>query len=159
MARQGSTKATMSAGITLPYLGTFTHAFDEKGRLTVPREWRGEGFEERLVAVPAETSSGKMLRVFPGSYFTREFARLADAPLDDARRVKLNRLFAVGQMLQLDSQNRIALKEELRTWAGLEKNAVMVGSGDHFQLLHPDVHAHDAPTIPTVEQVLREVRP
>jgi MraZ protein len=148
----------MNTSAALPYLGTFTHAFDEKGRLTVPREWRGEGFEERLVAVPADAGMGRMLRVFPGSFFAREFERLGDAPLDDPRRVKLNRLFAVGQMLQMDAQHRVALKEELRRWAGLEKTAVLVGAGDHFQMCEPSVHARADSGVPTVEQVMREVR-
>lgn len=148
----------MNPGATLPYLGTFTHAFDEKGRLTVPKEWRGEGFEDRLIAVPAQGPAGRMLRVFPGSYFAREFERLADAPLDDPRRVKLNQLFAVGQMLQLDTQNRVALKEELRSWAGLVKTVVLVGAGDHFQLREPEVHGREEGGMPTVEQVMREVR-
>jgi DNA-binding transcriptional regulator/RsmH inhibitor MraZ len=99
-----------------------------------------------------------MLRVFPGSFFAREFERLGDAPLDDPRRVKLNRLFAVGQMLQMDAQHRVALKEELRRWAGLEKTAVLVGAGDHFQMCEPSVHARADSGVPTVEQVMREVR-
>jgi MraZ protein len=148
----------MSTGLALPYLGTFTHAFDEKGRLTVPKEWRGEGFEARLVAVPADGGTGRILRVFPGSYLTKEFEKLGDAALDDPRRVKLSGLFAVGQMLQLDTQHRVALKEDLRTWAGLEKNSILVGAGDHFQIWRPEVHARLGVEIPTVEQVMREVR-
>lgn len=148
----------MSLPGALPYMGTFKHSFDEKGRLTVPREWRGEGFEERLVVLPAAGTQGKMLRVFPGSYLTKEFTKLGDADLDDPRRVQLERLFSAGQMLQADAQNRVGLKDELREWAGLEKAAVLIGAGDHFQICTPAAYAARGGEMPTIEQVLRGVR-
>lgn len=147
----------MTTTFNLPYMGTFTHAFDEKGRLTVPREWRGEGFENRLVVLPAQDKRGKMLRVFPGSYLAKQSEKVAGAPLDDPRRMKLDDLFSVGQMLQMDAQNRVAVRDDLRRAAGLDKNAVLVGVGDHFQLWNPEARQSQPSEMPTVEQVLREV--
>ncbi|MDX6767695.1 MAG: hypothetical protein SFU85_13010 [Candidatus Methylacidiphilales bacterium] len=147
----------MSNIFNLPYLGTFTHAFDEKGRLTVPKEWRGEGFESRLVALPAHDGRGRLLRVFPGSYLTRQFEKLATMPLDDPRRVSLGNLYAAGQMLIMDTQNRVALREDLRRSADLDKSAVLMGAGDHFQLWNPDHFQNLQSSVPTIEQVMREV--
>lgn len=147
----------MTNTLSLPYLGTFTHAFDEKGRLTVPKEWRGEGFENRLVVVPADYGKGRLLRVFPGSYLARQFEKLGSVALDDPRRLSLGNLFAAGQMLQLDAQNRVAIREDLRRGAALDKNATLVGVGDHFQLWNPETYLAQQPGVPTVEQVMREV--
>ena len=35
------------------YTDSFGHAFDAKGRITVPSDWRGESFEKRLFVLPS----------------------------------------------------------------------------------------------------------
>jgi MraZ protein len=157
MALVGSRRSKMIATTSLPFLGTFTHAFDEKGRITVPREWRGDGFESRLVVLPAHDGRGSLLRVFSGGYLTRQSEKLASSSLDDPRRMKLDNLFAAGQMLQMDAQNRVAVREDLRKAAQLDKNATLVGVGDHFQIWNPETYQSLLPAMPTVEQVMREV--
>jgi hypothetical protein len=57
------------------YTDSFAHAFDAKGRITVPAEWRVEPFENRLFILP---SSESCLRVYPASWFGRLQERVAD---------------------------------------------------------------------------------
>jgi MraZ protein len=58
----------MSTDVRASYTGTFEHAFDAKGRITVPSEWRWESFEPRLFLLP---SSARCLKVYPESWLGR----------------------------------------------------------------------------------------
>ncbi len=46
-------KTNMANEIRASYTDTFEHAFDAKGRITVPAEWRAESFEARLFVLPS----------------------------------------------------------------------------------------------------------
>jgi MraZ protein len=118
------------------YTDTFVHAFDEKGRITVPKEWRGGGFEDVLHVIP---SAKGCLMVFPASYLGRKLAELAEAkvPRADPRRQALEQLASSIQAVGLDPQHRMAVKEKFRREAGLKKEAVLAGMFDHFEVWAP----------------------
>ncbi|MDR2462906.1 MAG: division/cell wall cluster transcriptional repressor MraZ [Verrucomicrobiales bacterium] len=121
----------MSDVVKLSYTGTFEHAFDEKGRVTVPREWRGEGFESRLYVVP---SSAGCLKVLTGSWLAEKTRELASLPMSDPRRKQFDKLAPFMQGVELDPQHRVMVRESLRVRAKLKKAAVLVGRFDHFEI-------------------------
>lgn len=133
------------------YTDTFDHAFDVKGRITVPSEWREEGYENRLFILP---SSSKCVRVYPGSWLGRlqeSIAALKDA---DPLRHQIKTLASMAQGTTWDQQGRIMVKEKLRQGAGLKKEAVLAGRLDHFEIW--DKSGWDAqPSAPTtIEEAL-----
>src|SRR5665213_114634 len=90
------------------YTDTFEHAFDAKGRITVPAEWRAESFEARLFVLPTSESC---VRVYPASWLGRlqeTAARLKDA---DPMRHKVQALASISQSAEWDQQGRIMVKE------------------------------------------------
>jgi MraZ protein len=115
------------------YIDTFEHAFDEKGRITVPSEWRGEGFEANLVVVP---SSEQCLKVYPVSWLAEQQAKLTTAGvrLDDPRRQAFEALAAISQAGAWDIQGRMIIKDALRKTAEIKRKAVLVGCSDHFKI-------------------------
>ncbi|MDR1192163.1 MAG: division/cell wall cluster transcriptional repressor MraZ [Verrucomicrobiales bacterium] len=121
----------MNDGVKQNYTGTFEHAFDEKGRVTVPREWRGNGFESRLYVVP---SSAGCLKVFPGSWLAAKTSELAALPVNDPRRKQLEKLAPLIQGVEPDQQHRVMVRESLRATAKLKKDAVLKGRFDHFEI-------------------------
>ncbi len=145
----------MSDSLKLVYTDTFEHAFDEKGRLTVPKEWRGAGFETRLYVMPPEPGC---LKVYPGSWLGEKMRVLAAAPSGDPRRLALERLASQIQGVELDQQHRISVRERLRQAAQLGKSAVLVGRFDHFKIWSPEKRRADAAKLGslTVDSVLRE---
>jgi MraZ protein len=133
------------------YTDTFGHAFDLKGRITVPSEWRGESYEANLFVLP---SSDACVRVYPASWLGRLQEKIAALKTVDPQRAKLEDLASLAQGATWDQQGRIMVKEKLRHGAGLKKEAMLVGRLDHFQIW--DKKAWDAKqTAPTtVEEAL-----
>jgi MraZ protein len=115
------------------YTDNFEHSFDDKGRITIPKEWRREGFEEVLHVIPSREGC---LKVYPGSYLASKRKRLDEegAGIDDPRRKALKSLASIIQQVSPDSNHRISIKEKFRQRAGLTKNANLVGRSDHFQI-------------------------
>jgi MraZ protein len=113
------------------YTDSFEHTFDEKGRITVPSEWRSEAHEKRLHVV--KSSSG-CLKVYPVSFLSRAMERLAQAPFNDPKRKKLEQFAKNVQAVECDAQGRIMVKPHLRQAAGLGREAVLLGCMNHFEI-------------------------
>ena len=113
------------------YTDTFGHAFDAKGRITVPAEWRAESFEPRLFIVP---SSESCLRVYPESWMSDLQEKLKGLKDGDPVRRQVQALASIAQSATFDQQGRIMVKEKLRQRAGLKKEAVLVGLLTHFEI-------------------------
>jgi MraZ protein len=113
------------------YTDTFEHAFDAKGRITVPSEWRGDTFEPHLFVLP---STSRCVRVYPASWLAELQEQMAVLKDADPMRHQLEALATIAQSTTWDQQGRIMVKEKLRAGAGLKKEAVLVGRFNHFQI-------------------------
>jgi MraZ protein len=121
----------MNAPYKASYADTFEHGFDAKGRITIPSEWRDEGYESQLFVFP---SSEGCLKVYPSSWLARQQEKLADLPLADKRRKKIEALAMIAQKIAWDSQGRVMISGRLRDHAGLKKTAILAGAFDHFEI-------------------------
>ncbi|MFQ3670986.1 MAG: division/cell wall cluster transcriptional repressor MraZ [Verrucomicrobiia bacterium] len=136
------------------YADSFPHAFDDKGRLTVPSEWRSERHDRRLIVMPA---SDPCLKVFPASWLARQMDKLKDAPMGDPRRQRLQDLASASQTVEFDQQGRILIKERLRHRARLTRKAMLVGRLDHFQIWDAETWEARAAADVSVDQIFAEV--
>lgn len=136
------------------YADSFPHAFDDKGRLTVPAEWRSERHDRRLVVMP---SAEPCLKVFPASWLARQMEKLKEAAMGDPRRKRLQDLASASQTVELDQQGRILIKERLRQRAGLGRKAMLVGRLDHFQIWDAGAWEARAEAEVNVDQIFTEV--
>ncbi len=125
----------MEPAIQQAYTDTFEHSFDDKGRVTVPKEWRREGFETVLHIIPSKEGC---LKVYPGSYLGKKRALLDEekAPISDPRRKALEVLASGIQQVSPDAHHRLSIKEKFRQRASLEAKAAaaLVGKFDHFEI-------------------------
>ncbi len=137
------------------YTDRFEFSLDDKGRVSVPVEWRGEAFEKRFLVMPSEESC---LRVYPASFLGRQLEKLAadGATSTDARRKSLEKLASVMQAAEPDQQGRIMIREKFRQHAGLQRQAVLVGRLDHFEIWEPRRWQKVAPPALTFEQLAKE---
>jgi len=144
----------METEIRQTYADTFEHSFDDKGRITIPKEWRGEGFEAVLHVIPSKDGC---LKVYPGSFLANKRKRLDEegAAIDDPKRLALESLASITQQVSPDSNHRISIKEKFRQRAGLNKNATLVGRSDHFQIWDADKWGAQGGAELTLEEVAK----
>lgn len=141
----------MSTEARASYTDTFSHAFDTKGRITVPSEWRQPGFEENLFVFP---SSDACLKVFPASWLGRLQEKVSQLKSADPQRQSIENLASKAQSASFDQQGRIMVKEKLRDGAKLGREAVLVGRLDHFQIWDKAAWEKKDTATMTVEEAL-----
>lgn len=117
------------------FMGHYEHTIDEKGRITIPSKFRDElgysvvvtmGFDGNLLAFPHDLFELLANRV-RGMSLTSSSGRLL-------RRL----LFSASEELEFDKAGRILLPAHLRGTANLKDTAVLVGSGEYFELWSPE---------------------
>jgi MraZ protein len=137
------------------YTDRFEFSLDDKGRVSVPVEWRGEAFEKRFLLLPSEEGC---LRVYPASFLGRQLEKLSAEGVTstDVRRKSLEKLASVMQAAEPDQQGRIMIREKFRHHAGLNRQAVLVGRLDHFEIWEPRRWQKVAPPALTFEQLAKE---
>ena len=108
------------------FTGSVEHALDEKGRLIVPARFR-----ERLGAgfVITIAQPDPCLALYPSATWAELCNRLEAAPRKDDRFRRLVRhLFANTEEVACDSQGRLLIPAGLRTYAGIDRDVVSIGS-------------------------------
>ncbi len=118
------------------FLGNYSHSFDNKGRLIIPAKYREDIGARRLVVVPWWE---KNVAVFPEDEFKNYIESLnrLQGSAETKRRVK-RFLLSKAEECRLDAQGRILINQDLRTFAGLEKDVVITGDMDYFEIWNPE---------------------
>ncbi len=120
------------------FLGEYTHALDEKGRLTLPARWR----EQLGLSVVITRGLDQCLFVFPADKFesiAREIDQLGFSKAD--ARALSRHLFAKAIDVEPDKQGRIIVTPALREFAGIESEAVIVGVNNRIEIWSPQRYA------------------
>ncbi|MFT4229093.1 MAG: division/cell wall cluster transcriptional repressor MraZ [Microbacterium sp.] len=112
-------------------LGTHTPRLDDKGRLILPAKFRRE-LEDGLVITRGQE---RCLYVFSAAEFARRHERMREAPMGDKRARDFRRMFLAAASDETpDSQHRVTIPPALRAYAGLERDLVVAGIGDHAEI-------------------------
>ena len=116
------------------FTGEYRHAVDDKGRVAVPVRFRTELAGGALVSKWIDGC----LALHPRTAWDALAARVATLPVTDAgARVFQRYIFGTAFEVELDRQGRLVVPAVLREFAGLEGEAVVVGSRDHLELWSP----------------------
>lgn len=118
------------------FAGTHTPKLDDKGRLFLPAKFR-EQMKEGLVITRGQDRSLEMRTAADFEDFS---ARLRDST-DQRRRAYNRMLFALLSEQIPDKQGRITLTPELRDYAGLERECVVIGVRNKLEIWKPDTWA------------------
>lgn len=107
------------------FLGTHHPKLDDKGRLTLPAKFR----EELADGLMITKGQDHCLFVFPRAEFEQMARKVAEAPFtNEAVRAYQRYLFAGTDEQTPDGQGRIVIAPELRQYAGLTKDCVVIGA-------------------------------
>jgi MraZ protein len=117
------------------FKGTYQHRIDAKGRLPIPAAFRRALGDERRVVV---TLLDQCLAVYTEAEWARLESQLAALPAFSKQVKALTRLLVSRAAdCELDVQGRILLPPTLRAAAALERDAVVVGVLNRFEVWSP----------------------
>jgi MraZ protein len=113
------------------FLGEYQHNVDEKGRIVMPAKFRAR-LESGAVVTKGQE---RCLYVFPQDRWADEVAKVSRLPRTNRRNRDYARAFFGGASdLQMDKQGRLPIPQPLRTFAGLDKDVVVVGVSDRLEI-------------------------
>ncbi len=119
------------------FRGRHDHTIDAKGRLSIPRVFRGElvGGGE---SPPMLVNQKDHLALFPAEEWAREEQGLLDMSRLDPDAQRLRRFYATGSVpCPIDSQGRILVPSFLRDHADLVKNVIVAGVLERVEIWSP----------------------
>ena len=114
--------------------GKYRHGIDSKGRLAIPARLRDELGAAFYVTIGLEHS----LMILTEAGFTSIVEKMRSLPMAEAQ--KLRFFFANALRCEPDKQGRILLPQELRNYAHLTENAVILGFGDKAEIWDADTY-------------------
>jgi MraZ protein len=119
------------SGEKLMFMGEFQHTIDVKGRLIVPSKFR-EGLGDRFVATKGLDNC---LFVYPMEEWRQLEIKLKSLPFTKADARAFARFFFSGATeCEVDKQGRILLPANLREYARLEKDVVVLGVSSRVEV-------------------------
>jgi MraZ protein len=113
------------------FVGRFEHSLDPKGRVVLPAVFR-----DRLAA------GGYVAKALDGClavWAPEDFEREAEEMVEKAKRGEISRsalraLSSGAATVKPDSQGRIAIPADLRAFAGLEHDVIVIGAFNSVEL-------------------------
>lgn len=118
------------------FTGISDVALDAKGRLAIPSKYRPaiSAFEDNRFHLTIDNADPCLL-IYPHTDWERFSAEIFARKTGNPRVRRLYRLYIAHHApCELDAQFRMLIPAELREFAGLEKNVVLVGQGRRFEL-------------------------
>jgi MraZ protein len=116
------------------FLGRYSHTIDDKGRLAIPARFRD------LFGGDAVLTRGidPCLTLYPMPAWRPLADKVSSLSISDPDARTFRRMvFAEATVVQFDRQGRILLPPELREYAGLERDAVVVGVNTYVEIWSP----------------------
>jgi MraZ protein len=119
------------------FKGTYRHRIDPKGRVPVPAAFR-RGLDDKAPAVVLAPLD-QCLAAYPPGEWLRVEEQLRALPTFSKPAKALTRLLTSRAIdCELDGQGRILLPAALRAAAGLDREALVIGVLNRFELWAPD---------------------
>lgn len=121
--------------------GEFRNLVDEKGRLMIPARIRTEISGNALILTRGIDTC---LWLFPPEEWTTISDNLMDStsPFSSRARLIQRRIIAPAQEVEMDKAGRINIPPSLREYAGLKKEAVILGIKKYLEIWDEEMYAH-----------------
>ncbi|HWU83445.1 MAG TPA: division/cell wall cluster transcriptional repressor MraZ [Methylophilaceae bacterium] len=117
------------------FRGATSLNLDAKGRLAVPSKHRDALLAQCAGHLVLTAHPHRCLLLYPQPAWEPIQAKMMALSSFDKQSSKLQRmLVGFAEDIELDSAGRLLVSPVLREFAGLEKQAMLVGQGSHFEL-------------------------
>lgn len=116
------------------FLGRHAHNLDAKGRLAIPAKFR----DELASGVVLTRGIDRCLTLYPMAAWLPLAEQVSALPISDPDARAFRRLvFADAVDLALDAQGRILLPPELRAFADIDREAIVIGVNTYLEIWGP----------------------
>lgn len=113
------------------FLGTYAPKLDEKGRIILPAKFRDE-LASGLVLTRGQEHC---VYVFSQREFESLHEKIRQAPVTSKQARDYLRVFLSGASAEVpDKQNRVTIPPTLRSYAGLDRDLVVIGAGSRAEI-------------------------
>lgn len=117
------------------FYGEYEHTIDPKGRLTIPAKFREALKAQQSQQLFLTRGLDGCLFLFPESEWRLAEARFKQIPFTKGEGRRFNRLFFSGATeLEPDSLGRILLPKNLKDFALIEQDVVIVGVSNRMEI-------------------------
>jgi MraZ protein len=134
----GAARGAAGGDERILYQGEFEHGVDEKRRIQVPAKWRPmdtENVELTLILWPQGTQADACLLVLPPKETETLVENIRTTPFANVKAEVLRRLIgSKSENVKFDRAGRICIPERMAKAAQVEKEAMLVGMMDRFQI-------------------------
>jgi MraZ protein len=114
-----------------PLFGHHRYRMDPKGRISLPERFR-EAFADGVFLTLGQDGC---LIAFPRQEWERQLAQLDERPLSDPRARAFERFFMANTaQMDLDTQGRVVIPQQLRQKAELGGEVVVTGAGRRLEI-------------------------
>ena len=113
------------------FMGEFHHNIDEKGRIVIPNKFRSELGNNFIITRGLENC----LYVYSMNEWNSLVAKLKSLPFTkkDAR-IFIRSFFSGATECEFDRQGRINITSPLVSYAGIDKECVIIGANDRIEI-------------------------
>ena len=127
------------SGLFIMLIGEYEYKMDAKKRLPMPARLR----EQLGLRVVGTRGLEGCLFVYPTSTWSEVAQKLMQAPQGQAASRRFTRLLLSGASeMDLDGLGRILIPENLKSYAELEKNVMVVGAGNRLEIWSKEKWEH-----------------
>ena len=113
------------------FMGEYHHSIDDKGRLIIPAKFRKELGDSFIITRGIENC----LFVYPNKRWESIVHKLESLPFTKKDARNFTRFFLSGATVaEFDKQGRINITSPLINYAGIEKDCVVIGTGDRLEI-------------------------
>jgi len=113
------------------FIGEYHHTIDEKGRIIIPSKFRESLGKEFIITRGIENC----LFIYSLQNWAEITNKLNSLPFTKKDARTFNRFFMSGATnVELDKQGRVNISQPLIQYANLEKDCVVIGTGDRLEI-------------------------
>ena len=114
----------------MPFVGEYQHTLDSKNRIFIPAKLREELGEHFYIT---RKMNKACLAVYSSAEMDRIAEQISQFPDSEVSEIK-EFLFSKTILATPDASGRVVLPPNILSYARIDRNAVIVGAGNHLQI-------------------------
>ena len=112
-------------------IGEYTHSLDQKSRLIMPAKFREDIGSHFYLTIGTDAC----LRAYSFEEWNKYKSKIEALPDSDSKaRLYKRAIFSNSNECEVDKQGRILIASNLKAYAGLEKDVVIIGQSSYIEI-------------------------